>query len=461
MTYKPLELLRFDNNLLKLAYLGSRFSTFQYWVMKALRPLYVNRETALNRTLRWPMLTLGAGLLPPEELKTYRFGLKAFIENFSAAIAASEKGDPIVWVEWILSSEIIGAFDVASFNPEVLNVFGNVNGGQFPPLLIEEAENKGVPIEYCSAIKLTIGSYLLKQIPQPSLIIAASHPCDTSVSAYQILEHITGAPTYVFDCPYWDDEDSFNYYEKNMWKLIEFLEAHLGRKINWDKLREVLQNVNKFNYYLQEISEMMKAVPSPGTMITLLYAWVVREAAIGSPHAAKMAEEMYKVVKGRFEKGIGVVKNEKIRVLWWNPPIAFFTYIFKWMEHEFGAVVVSDFIGKVTMPQIDTTSNQTMVQGLAKAHLYLAMGRQCRGPAEFITSELERAIHEYSPDCMIFAGHSGCKHGWGAIKIVQDVCRREKLPSLYMNIDIMDQRHANEDEIKRQISQFFRGNGFA
>ena len=138
------------------------------------------------------------------------------------AVKANENGKPVVWVEWILSSEIVNAFDAIPFNPETLNVFGNMSGQDVPSQLMEEAESAGFATEYCSAIKLTAGAYMLGQNPQPTAIIAGSHPCDTNVSAYQSIAHLTGAPVFFFDSPYWRDEDAFDYYEKNMWRSHRF-----------------------------------------------------------------------------------------------------------------------------------------------------------------------------------------------------------------------------------------------
>ncbi|MCE5212370.1 MAG: 2-hydroxyacyl-CoA dehydratase family protein [Deltaproteobacteria bacterium] len=457
---EPFEYLKWSANFLKLGYCLTALPRFAYWGMRLTRPFYVKGENFLNRKIRWSLLTLGGGVLPPEELKAYRYGMKTFIDNIENALKANTSGKPVVWVEWILSSEIVGAFDAMPFNPETLNLFGNMSGQDVPPMLIEEAENRGFATEYCSAIKLTAGAYMLEQSPQPAAIISGSHPCDTNVSAYQSIAHLTGAPVFYFDAPYWRDEDSFNYYEKSMWNLISFLEKNLHQKMNWDKLKQIVDNENKFNFYLHEICEMMRVAPSPATMITPLFAWVVRELAIGDPNGTEMARLMYEVVRDRYKKGIGVAKKENIRVLWWNPPIAFFTYVFKWMEDEFGAVVVKDFIGDVQAPQVDTSSEKTMIHDLARNHLFLAMARQCHGPVEFITQELEKSIEEYSPDCLIFAGHAGCKHGWGAIGIIKDLLKKRGLPSLFMNMDIMDQRHATEDDIKRWITEFFRSNGF-
>ena len=460
--WKPLRLLNLARVLLSLVYISSKFPRLSNVIMYMLRPLYEPvRETWFNRKLRYGFLTMGGGLLSPDEVKAYGYAAKAVWDNFRDVVRAHRRNRPIVWVEWILNAELCEAFNVTSFNSAALNVFGNLDSMATPSLLIEEAEKQGTPVEYCSAMKLDVGAYLLKQIPQPTVTIAGSHPCDTNVSVAQTIEYLTGVPSFIFDVPYWKDEGSFAYMEEQIWDQIRFLEKHLGRSIDWDRLREMLERVNKFNYYLGEICEMHKAVPCPGTMINLEFAWVVREINVRSPYALRMAEDLYRAVKKRYDRGRGVVRKENVRVLLWFPPIAFFTYLFKWMEHEFGAVIVADFIGQVSTVQIDTSSRETMIRDLAKTQMYLAMGRQCHGPVEFITDEMERYFDAYQVDCMIFTGHQGCKHGWAAAKIIQDICKKRKMPALYLTIDIMDQRCLNEQGVRDEITGFFKSHGWA
>ncbi len=432
-----------------------------YILMRLFRPFYEKRQNFLNKTWRYGLLTFGGGLTPPDEMKAMRWGAKALKDSMTRALKAQKNGGHVVWVEWILSAEILEAFDVASFNTETLNIFGNTYGEEYPPMLIAAAEARGIPVENCSAVKLSVGSFLLKQIPDPTLIIAASHPCDSSITIYQSLEYLTGAPTFSFDTPYWKDEDSYKYFEENMWNCVQFLEGHIGKKIDWEKLREVLDRVNEINHYLGEICEMNRALPCPGTMITLLYSWVIREVAIREPSAVDMARDLYQVTRKRFEKGVGSVKKERIRVVMWFPPIGFFTYIFKWMEEEFGAVVVADFIGHISTVHMDTSAPETMIRDLAKTQMHLGMGRQCHGPAEFLTEELGRLIEDYSADCVLFMGHNGCKHGWAALKIIQDYLKERNMPTLYLNLDIMDNRHTSEEELREQIRTFFVSNGWA
>ncbi len=459
---KKNKLLRFNiYHRLNLLYWVLRIPWPVYLMMRLFRPLYERKQNFLNKTWRYGLLTFGGGLTPPAEMKAMRMGAKALRDSMKEAIKAEKKGKHVVWVEWILNAEILEAFDVASFNTETLNLFGNTYGEEYPPMLIAEAEAQGVPVENCSAVKLSVGSYLMNQIPDPTLIIASSHPCDSSITIYQTLEYLTGAPTFSFDTPYWKDDDSYAYFEENMWNCISFLEEHTGKKIDWEKLKEVLERVNEINHYLGEVCEMNRAIPCPGTMISLLFSWAIREVAIRSPQAVDMARGLYDVTRRRFKKGIGTVKDERIRIIMWFPPIGFFTYIFKWLEHEFGAVVVADFIGHISTVHIDTSEPGTMVRDLAKSQMHLGMGRQCHGPVEFLTEELGRLIEDYSADCVLFMGHNGCKHGWAALKIIKDYLKERNMPTLYLNLDIMDNRHTSEEELREQIQTFFVSNGWA
>ncbi len=460
-TFAPYEMLK--NNVDLKAKIGRYmlyFPRFTNMLFYLLRPLYIEKETPKNEKFRWMMLSMGAGRMSIPETKAMRYAGKAMEESFSDVLKAVKNNEPVVWVEWIMQPEICEAFDVVSFNPEALNVYSNGKGTRNPPLLIEAAENQGTPIENCSALKLTVGSFLLNQIPKPALIVGGSHPCDSSVTVYQTLEYLTGAPSHTMDSPYWKDDESYAYYEENMWELIDFLETHLNRKIRWNKLKEMLERVNKINYYLREICEMSRAIPCPTAMTMLQSAWAIREVAIRSPHTLAMTEDLYHVVKKRFKKGKGIIKNEKIRILLWFPPMVFFPHYFQWMQENFGAVVVADFIGHVSTIDIDTSSKESMVRDLSISQMHLAMGRQCHGPMEFITDEMVKMIEEYSVDCMIFSGHNGCKHGWAGVKIVSDLCKEKKLPVLFLSVDVMDNRHTSEQQIKDQTTEFFKNHGW-
>jgi hypothetical protein len=69
---KPFEYLKWSAKFMRLGYYLTALPYFTYWSMKLMRPLYVNGENALNRKIHWALLTLGGGILPPEEIMAYR-----------------------------------------------------------------------------------------------------------------------------------------------------------------------------------------------------------------------------------------------------------------------------------------------------------------------------------------------------------------------------------------------------
>jgi len=460
---KPFELIKYATGInIRILLFLLLFPRFTNLILYLTRPFYADREKFPFRNIRWSLMTLGAGKMQMPEFRIFRYKWKATYDNLNEVMRSVKKGKPIIWVQWIMTGEICYAFGAQPFMPEGLAVPGNGKGTDYPAMLIEAAEEQGTPTEYCSAQKNAIGAYLLRQIPDPDLILSASHPCDTGVSAYQSLEFLTGVPTYIMDVPYWKDENSYEYFEENTWGMIHFLENHLKRKIDWNKLREMLDRVNRFNFFLREICEMSRAIPCPASIYSVLFCYTIRINNLHVPYFDRIAEDMYLAVKKRFDRGQGIIKNEKIRVIMWFPTtLGYMPHFVKWIEDEYGAVVVVDFLGYISTNDIDTSSPETMIKDIAKSQMNLAMGRQCHGPVEFITAEMEKLIDEYSVDCMIFLAHQGCKHGWAAIKIVQDRCKAKKLPALYLNLDIMDKRHTPENEIKNQVTDFFRLHGWA
>ncbi len=211
--------------------------------------------------------------------------------------------------------------------------------------------------------------------------------------------------------------------------------------------------------YLQEMTEMARAKPCPVSIETLLLAWMFKITGIGSPLITQTIKEFCENARKRLKKSKGYYPKENIRVLWWDVPIAF-ANLFPWLEKKFGAVTVADFIGRVYTPYVDTTSEETMVRDLSRVHLHVAMGRNTRGPSELVTQEMERLMEQYSPDCMVFTGHNGCKHGSALSRIKKHIIKSHNIPALFLSSDIFDTRTMNEPAIQRELTDFFYMHGF-
>jgi len=370
----------------------------------------------------------------------------------SALENADSRERPLVWLAWCVSPDLIYAFDAQPFCTEALSVFGQFLGDRAEQV-IDLAEQAGVAPEHCSATKTALGGCLTDQLPRPTCVVTSSHPCDSMLSSYQSIEYMIGAPTFMLDTPNWEDKRSMDYYAEEIRRLIAFLEEHLDRKLDYDRLREVLTEVNETNELLMEIKEMYRAVPCPATNLSGVAHWFYRVLGLGTPEVTEMARRLHRITKERLDAGRGVIKKEKIRVIWFDVPIVFYP-IQIWMEETFGAVTIVDLLTYVNTPQIDTSTPETMIRGLAETYINLNMAGQFHGPIDYFHNDLARICEEYNGDCFIFAGHAGCKHTWATTRILKNYMKKINMPLLILTSDIFDQRLTNEKQLKARIEEF-------
>jgi benzoyl-CoA reductase/2-hydroxyglutaryl-CoA dehydratase subunit BcrC/BadD/HgdB len=60
------------------------------------------------------------------------------------------------------------------------------------------------------------------------------------------------------------------YFAKNLKGLIKFLEDHLVRKMDWDRLKSLAEEMNTANEYLNEATALFRSRPSPRRGIAAL-----------------------------------------------------------------------------------------------------------------------------------------------------------------------------------------------
>lgn len=430
-------------------------------ITKMLKPL-LRFEGLFSPFMRNQILLFSSHSLTPDVWYAMLPGQEIFKTILKEAVINRDQSDkPIVWLEWCLSTDLIFAFDALPLIPETLVAAPLMMiGMEANEVLIPLAEQAGVPPEYCSAARSSVACVLTGQYPRPDCMVTVSHPCDSMISSYQTMEYLTGVPTYRLDTPYWDDQRALDYYAQDVRGLIGFLEKQLDRKLDFDRLREILKEVNTTNELLTEINEMYRAVPCPGSGFIFPLTWLVREGGRGTPEVTEMARRLHAVIRKRVEAGQGAVKKEKIRVIWFDVPIAFYP-LMVWMEETFGAVVVVDLVGFVDTPPIDTRTPESMVRGLAASYMNLTMARQFHGPLELLNRDLTRVCREYKGDCFIYAGHAGCKHGWASVRLLKEEMKKIGLPLLVLTSDIFDPRMTAERKLKEQIEEFFVTNGLA
>ena len=446
---------RFGRKLTKHPYLA--YFNIKYFAPPMIKLNFFNRAE-----LKFAFESIGQGLLSPQELKAMYYCLDALVESVGGVLAAARNNEPVVWFDYTVPSIILNAFGVASICTSMVSKTPNYLGADCLIEHFEAAENAGVSSEICSMTRLPLGAVLMNQMPKPVALLTTAQPCDSGRTVSQMLDYLADAPSFVIDSIYDKDEESIGHYSADIMAMIEFLEKILGRKLDWDKLKTHVEELNLFNYYLREVSQMHRAIPSPGLgFIFLESSWPLRLFASGYPSATKFGKTIYDIGKQRITKDLHKrKKEEKIRVMISGAPM-YFMDIYLWMQKEFHAYVVADYLVQTANPEIDTSTRESMIRGLTIDNLHLGMLRQSHGPVEFIIEDIENLIDEYSPDCLIFCGNIHCKHKKSVPKIINDTCKKTGVPTLNMSLDLFDPRANSEDTIKKQIKDFFINNGLA
>jgi len=383
-------------------------------------------------------------------------------ENLSEIVRCSREGDPFLLAYFACEPEIFRAMKLPWYTSLASAYVGALLPGHTAE--IDESETMFAK-DYCTALKVGAARIERDVVPIPTAVIALLHPCDGIVTLHALMtahEKWRKVPIFACDPPYWDDERSVNYYISEIKRMISFLEKHTERKLDMDKLRDAIKESNKQFELWREYNELRRAVPCPhGYGITMQAFGTAEHVLVADPRGT----EWFKALVGDAEKMVqakkGKVKNEKIRIFWFDlcPAHLAFT-LFPWLEEEWGAVVVMDMFGFYPYETIDTSSEESMFTGLTRRALsQQPMIRQARGKADNFLGDIERAVKDFSVNCVVWPMHMGHKDGSAIVGLMRDKCRDLGVPFMSIGMDLFDPRYTSVEEIKNRFTEFFTAMG--
>ncbi len=161
--------------------------------------------------------------------------------------------------------------------------------------------------------------------PSMMLGIGLGLICDPRHKLFQTLQRYhPDVPVYVFNAAHptpdvnlKEVQDYYIKYNVTEFKgLVEFLEKQTGKKLDWDKLSEAI-NRSEETYRLQaEIQQIRKAIPSPMPTQDNWNCMVPNNFLLGTQEALDFYRDLRDEVKYRAEHKMGVIPEEKYRIMW-------------------------------------------------------------------------------------------------------------------------------------------------
>ena len=404
-----------------------------------------------------PVATRIHGLM--DHAMNYRDSMGAVIHLLFQYISGvlethSKNPENLVWHEELLTGEIPRAMGLTPFMTESLGLIFPLLDSEAAIPYVDRTENAGFPPDMCSFIKTSLGQVLAEELPEPHMILTTNSPCDSAMAGYLPIERQLGVPVFRLDHPYETNERSLDYYARGLWKMIGFLEEQTGRKMDFDRLKEICEERNRASEYILEFRELMRSRPAPMGGLLLTMSIFGHMVLPGTKATTKCCKYLRDQAKGRVEKGVGAVDDERIRMVLWNPPFLIDGGLFQWMEETFGAIVVMDMLGYRAYSIIDTSSPESMIRGLAYDMMKGPMARHTRGPASNYYEDLIRLVREYEADMVLIASHQGCKNALAVAGILRELFRKQDIPLLDIQYDLVDPRVTPPEEIRNQVSHF-------
>jgi benzoyl-CoA reductase/2-hydroxyglutaryl-CoA dehydratase subunit BcrC/BadD/HgdB len=383
----------------------------------------------------------------PSENLYYRM----LTQYFSNIMNAKNEGKKIALHTVFVPSEILYAMDIVPMHAETTTWMTAIFTGGSSEVLAESAR-MGLATEICSAHRGLAGAYGLGALPRPDAMIWSSLQCDNTAKSGELLMELNHCPGFFLDHPFESTYNETKYLVDEVKSLIQFLEELTGRKMDWDKLSEIVARMDKQIELTREINELRKAVPTPFPPKRFFELLMNHYLFSGQPQAIEYLETLKKEMQELVKQKKGVVEPERFRLMSLLVPPLYSLRFFGQIPQEYGAVsVVEPLFSLWAEGRLDPNKPLESIAQKISMFPEMCMYGPMDKRIEKATADNARA---YRVDGAICYAHIGCRQASGIIKVLKDVLNDIDVPVLTIDCDILDPTVVSEEEIRNKIQQF-------
>ncbi|MDY6835173.1 MAG: 2-hydroxyacyl-CoA dehydratase family protein [Chloroflexota bacterium] len=385
---------------------------------------------------------------------------------------------PVVWSMLAMINELYMAMDVYPLYPE--NYAGLCATKRVADPFLERAQADGFSDVCCTYAQTGLGYAAMcqdiGQIPdfapdggmaKPMMLVGSSLVCDTRFKWFQSFARYLDVPYYAFDMPIPrsmrpDTAMGYlNYTVEQMRGLVEFMERVLGKKMNWDKLDEIVTRTQKtYECWYEAFITSASAIPCPMPAEDTLTNFAPAFFMTGSEEALNFYQELLEEVKGKIERKEGVVPEEKYRLIWGSGLPPWHTMnVFNSVE-ERGAVFVYQCAYQPFAPM--------EIPGITDPLMRMLLGRGLpasrRLAREMPTEEFSLVdmsspaffIEPFKADGIVISMLRSCRGtSIGQTYLKRKIQEQAKVPVLILETDICDVHAHSEANVAARFDAFF------
>ncbi len=352
--------------------------------------------------------------------------------------------------------EIFEAMDVVGVFNEFWGVISDLVGmPESVPEALSIAASTGTPLEVCSFFRNMDGLLHTGKWPHTDVFLYATSSCD-NVKAFHTLGRRYGIPDFGMERPYYPfTRQAMDQWKNEHKRLIAFLEEHTGKRMDYDRLKEVVRLSYRLTEVSLEVQRLTAHVPSPMSAECFGGVLLALRLLPGTQDAVDFLTALRDELQERVDKGIGAVKDERFRVMWssfspfWDPTLMAF------MQQKYGAVSVCEVLSNWRGEAKWLLDPDDPLGNLAY-RTQVAPGNCQYSPSIDWAENLVAQARQYRVDGAIFNNNWGCKQASGLGAIVRDELLSQcGVPSLTIDCDVIDSTFTSRAEVESQLDGFF------
>lgn len=316
----------------------------------------------------------------------------------------------------------------------------------------------GIPDFLCSSSTIELGSILSGSDFSPdALVQSAPGACDANSKIHEFVSHYMGVPQFLIEKPVEGGARGKEQHRRSFRRFIREMEEFIGEELDEEHMRGVCEKANQAADLYYDLYEMRKAVPCPVPNIISLFTYGVRFTTWGTQDGVDMMRMMVELSRERLEKGEYPAEEEIARCMWLYIGYYYdFMGFFNWME-ENGITYLNDVLSLSQPMRIDTTSKESMLDGLAEAVFEYPMTRQMGADSMSLLwiEDMSHFIKDLGANCAMYSGHHACKQTQSIISQVRgEITKRTGVPVLCLTGDSWIRRMTPISVLQEELSSF-------
>lgn len=330
--------------------------------------------------------------------------------------------------------------------------------------LQEIAEDRGYIREVCSYTRNAMGSCLFPEegreqayplwvMPKPDFIIATDPGCSMLVNWGDDERRRFKVPMFLIQIPHiWEgDEAEYALQDvvRQLKECITFLEDMSGKKLDWDRLREIMVNVKRSTTLRCEAMQVCQAIPSPATFFDWAAGLGGVNYLLGKPECIEVYQQMKDEVSQRAARGEGAVTGEQFRLYWdgimcW-PKLGVLAEKFA----SLGACMVAGrytHLGFYSAPEM--IDPEKPLESLAANTVVLHLNQNL----DWLVDRVSELCQQYSIDGIVCHAHRTCRpFAAPQLQLMEGVSRKLGIPGVFFEADMADETFYSDAQVDTRI----------